>query len=139
MKRDARQEWCLFLSCQLEKRHHFWKASLFIFGPSYFVRALRPFGKRLIFELVSRVNARGYTLSTSLTLINFIVKANSHRRVNWIIILNRNLRVTVLAFLSKRYLTYACVANTFELGNCISQTQINLAPFDTASYLISVI
>ena len=34
---------------------------------------------------------------------------------------------------------YACVANTFELGKCISQTQINLAQFDTASYLISVI
>ena len=40
MKRDARQKWCLFYSWQLRKRHHFWRASLFIFGPSYFVKAL---------------------------------------------------------------------------------------------------
>ena len=40
MKRDARQKGCLFYSWQLRKIHHFWWASLFIFGPSYFVKAL---------------------------------------------------------------------------------------------------
>ena len=40
MKKDARQKWCLIYSWQLRKRHHFWRASLFSFGPSYFVKAL---------------------------------------------------------------------------------------------------
>ena len=40
MKRDARQKCSLFYSQQLRKRLPFWRASLFIFGRLYFVRAL---------------------------------------------------------------------------------------------------
>ena len=40
MKRDTRRKCCLFYSRQLRKRQHFWRASLFIFGSSYFIRPL---------------------------------------------------------------------------------------------------
>jgi len=40
MKRDVRQNLCLFYSWQLRKRHRFLREYFFIFGSSYFVKVL---------------------------------------------------------------------------------------------------